>query len=663
MSFKHLVRYALSMPLHIALGKSIAYGGRILGSYVRQITHRSRCSYLPAGEGHFSRFLGNVSFQQPPKNLSAAMPKILEHRFDLLGSGWVVVECDLKSYRLSSGNQKRALAIRKLIDSDYNPIDWQLDFKSGYRWRADCLSGTLRYGHEPDVDVKVTWELARLQHLSWLAISGDQKSIREFRNQVLDFAAANPPGYGVNWLCTMDVAIRAANLLVAYDLFVARGADFDQSFLGEFNALIVAHGKHIMANLEWHDVYRANHYLADIVGLMFVAAYLPCSDESNAWLIFSVEQLINEVERQFTPDGANFEASTSYHRLSAEMVVYGTALVLGLPHEKKAVLGEMASFPDWYFERLERMAEFSVHVTKPNGRVAQIGDNDSGRFFKICPPFDKVGGILVEQHLDHRSTVAAINGLFDREDFEEFSGPDFALETTVVSVFAGGQKVTSYLRAGDNPGAMGVQITGGVDDDLSVLAQTLIEPADATVLNGLTAFAYPDFGLYIWRSARFFLSVRCGPVGQNGNGGHAHNDQLAIELNIDGEDWVADPGTYLYTPSPKDRNSYRSVHAHGAPRVGVGEPARLDLGLFRLEDNATAKCLCFDLDGFTGLHTGYGVSLQRGVEFQGGAIRITDLIAASGQADAQPVTVHDGKALREAWSLDLPFSPGYGLRD
>jgi hypothetical protein len=663
MSLKYLVRYALSMPPHIALAKSISYGGRIIGSHIRQITYRTRCTYQPVGEGQFSKFLGNVNSKLSPQTNTVLLSQVTEHCFDLLGSGLTKVKKINDSIEISPGNQSRAATIRKMIDSTYDPIDWQLDFKSGYRWRADCLSGTLRYGHEPGVDVKVPWELARLQHLSWLAISGDEKSIREFRNQVLDFAAANPPGYGVNWLCTMDVAIRAANLLVAYDLFVARGAVFDQSFLGEFHALIVAHGNHIMANLEWHEVHRANHYLADIVGLLFVAAYLPCADESNAWLIFSVEQFIIEVERQFTPDGANFEASTSYHRLSAEMVIYGTALVLGLSDDKKAVLGEMASFPDWYFERLERLAEFSVHVTKPNGRVAQIGDNDSGRFFKICPSFVETDGSFTEQHLDHRSTVAAINEFFSREDFAQFTGPEFALEASVVRAMFGEHKVISYLKTEGRQETTGIQISNGTDDDLSVLAQTIIEPADASVLRGLTTFAYPDFGLYIWRSARFFLSVRCGPVGQNGNGGHAHNDQLAIELNIDGEDWVADPGTYLYTPSPKDRDAYRSVHAHAAPKLGDGEPARLDLGLFRLEDKAAAKCLNFGPDGFSGLHTGYGVPLQRRVEIREGAIWITDLTTASGLPDAQPVTVKDGKALREVWAVDLPFSPGYGLRD
>ena len=651
MSLKDLTKRALSLPPHIALAKSVTYAGRIIKASVLQIFQNRRSSYPPARAGEMASFVGKQAGDFPTDVLSL----IRQHRFDLLGSGWVKIEHTSPIWQLSPGNRGRGAVIRQLIDPPYIAIDWQSDFKSGYRWRADRLAGTLRYGHEPGVDVKVPWELARFQHLPWLALAGGEESIREFRNQVLDFAAANPPGYGVNWLCTMDVAIRAANILIAYDLFVGKEVEFDEAFLEEFHALILAHGKHIMANLEWHDDHRANHFLADIVGLLFVAAYLPKSDETGSWLVFSIEHLIKEVERQFTPDGANFEASTSYHRLSAEMVVYATALALGLD--------DAPEFPTWYFERLERMAEFIMHVTKPSGHIVQIGDNDSGRFFKICPSFDRTGEQPREQHLDHRATVAAINGLFGRHDFADFSSPDYAFETAVVSALARGQKITSYLKPGDSQKALGVRISKETPHDLTVIAQTLIIPPDANVLNGLVACAYPDFGLFIWRSPRFFLSVRCGPVGQNGNGGHGHNDQLAIELMIDGEDWICDPGTYLYTPSPGERDAYRSVHAHAAPKIGQGEPARLDLGLFRLEDKAHARCLSFGPDGFEGVHTGYGVPLHRRIELQAGQIRIVDMTTANGHSDTLPITINDGKTLRKIWKLDLPFSRGYGLKN
>lgn len=641
MSLKYLARQVFSHPLHIAVAKSLYYGFCFLRASIRQFVIRYHSSFEPEHNGCLRTFFGELKVKSSP----VLIGKILNHEFDLLGSGLTKVTGPPDILKVSPGNKTRSAKIRTMIDSDYSSIDWQLDFKSGYRWREDCLSGTLLYGHEQGVDVKVPWELARMQHLPWLGMTGDETTMKEFRNQVLDFASANPPGYGVNWVCTMDVAIRAANILLAYDLFVTHGIKFDEGFQSELLALIIAHGKHIMNNLEWHDVHRGNHYLANIVGLLFVAAYLPETNHSDNWLNFSVQHLITEVERQFTLDGANFEASTSYHRLSAEMVIYGTALILGL--DKGSTL------PNWYFKRLERMAEFTMHVTKPNGRIVQIGDNDSGRFFKLCPLAD----------LDHRATVGAINGLFDRSDFAEFAGTETLFEVSVIESFAKRKKILSYLESGRGLCAEGQIIKENKMDNLIVIADTIIELPDPEVLKGLVTYAYPDFGVYIWRSERFFLSIRCGPIGQNGNGGHAHNDQLAVELNIDGEDWIADPGTYLYTPSPEERNAYRSVHAHATPKFGLQEPARLDLGMFRLEDSAHGRCLSFGPDGFGGEHTGYGVACQRYIHFQAGNIRILDMGLVKKEYDAKPIIIRNAKSLRKLWKLNLSFSPGYGQRD
>ena len=39
-----------------------------------------------------------------------------------------------------------------------------------------------------------------------------------------------------------------------------------------------------------------------------------------------------------------------------------------------------------------------------------------------------------------------------------------------------------------------------------------------------------EITLSIKKDEKEFLSIRCGPIGQNGYGGHAHYDQLSIEL-------------------------------------------------------------------------------------------------------------------------------------
>ncbi len=672
MSFAHLFRYASGLPFHVAAVKGLRWGGRIVSAYARRPIDALRCTFadlpqIPPALAEWAPEIP-VALLTPRKDLMARMAKRhLGHRFDLLGSGWVRVRYGMACSGFGShvyppgpqsppsptpGNKVRAAAIRAMIGAGYEPIDWHLDFKSGYRWPDRLPSGAIRYGHEPGADIKVPWELARLQHLPGLALAfilaghGDadfeepEVYEQEFRNQSLDFMAANPPGFGVNWVCPMDVAIRAANLCLALGLFRRHGARFDHDFLAEMAASLTAHGRHIRTHLEWHPKHRANHYLTHICGLLFIAATLPNSPETEAWLTFSKDQLIPEVERQFTPDGANFEASTCYHRLSAEMAVYATALVLGL--------GE-TPFPPWYFERLERMAEFTLHVTKPDGQVVQIGDNDSGRFFNLCP--------ADEDDLDHTSLIAAVAGLFPRPDFLDFAGDGMALETGLIRALAGGTpcKGTAEPLAAERRSISETDMeapSGG--------REIAIDLPDGTVFEGVNACAYPDFGLYIWRGPRFFLSVRCGPVGQNGNGGHGHNDQLAMELQIDGEDWAADPGSYVYTADPKTRDAYRSVLAHTAPRRGTQEPARLDLGLFRLEDRAKARCLGFDKTAFHGLHTGFGTPVHRTVTLEQGRIVIRDAFEGENQQKPERITVSRPEDLREAFALTVPFSPGYG---
>jgi hypothetical protein len=73
--------------------------------------------------------------------------------------------------------------------------------------------------------------------------------------------------------------------------------------------------------------------------------------------------------------------------------------------------------------------------------------------------------------------------------------------------------------------------------------------------------AFPVGGLYVLRDDRAHMVVRWGGVGQNGNGGHAHNDLSSYELSY-GEPIVIDSGSYVYTADVAARNAFRSAAAH-----------------------------------------------------------------------------------------------------
>jgi hypothetical protein len=652
----------------------------------------------------------------------------LEHRFDILGSGWTRVahgvacggveghryemggpvtpdpEGRWLARRINRPNLPACRAAWRLVDPGYDPVDWHLDFKSGYRWDETTWHRDVPLGHLPGVDIKVPRELARMHHLAQLAwayaLSQEDAAgfrppetyVREFRNQVLDFTSTNPPRFGVNWACTMDVAIRAANWLVARDLFVAHGARFDLEFDAEFARSVRAHGLHIVRNLEWFVDLRSNHYLADVAGLLFVAAYLPRSEDTDAWLAFAVQELLAEVAGQFLDDGGNFEGSTSYHRLSSEMAAYATALVLGLSEERREAFrmydhrrinvppglrpAPLRMFPapgdgrpiphsPLFLERLERAGEFTMGIATPDLRVPQVGDNDSGRFLKLHPSH---GSSLVEDALDHRHLVAALNGLFRRDDFRRFAGEGWIDEEIVRGLSRGavagtavggeGRVRSSFARVGEGD-AWKRMVSRRDAHPKQERCSVRIDIPGGRILDGLSLRAFPAFGLYVYRSRRLYLALRCGPNGQNGNGGHAHNDQLSMILWVDGVEWIADPGTYLYTPLPARRNEYRSVHAHFAPQATDGkEPGCLDLGLFQLGDEAQARCLYFGEEGFAGTHRGFGAPVYRVVEVADSGVTVDDF--AEGGVALRTPAYDAGRTPRNADAP--PVSPAYGVR-
>lgn len=730
-----LLRYAATPP-----GTLWRKAVHRLKTTVAQKAHRARdryCSSYATGSRQETLFLHIKTFPlsealAQSDTLKALTEHYLCHRFDLLGSGWVRVhhgaECrgvegrrhvhrqpnQTISDRVNSANRHESSRLWTLLQDHYQPIDWQLDFKSGFRWREDCWYRDIAITTgSPGADIKVPWELARCQHLPQLALAyglarartpgfrDEDAYLHEFRNQVIDFIAANPPRFGANWACPMDIGIRIANWLMAYDLFVAAGAKFDPAFDSVFRRSVHEHGHHIAGNLEWNEAFRSNHYLADLAGLLFAGAYLPSGAVTDNWIQKAAVELLIEIPAQFNDDGTNFEASTCYHRLSTELVVYSIALLLSVLRQRLPLPWQVPPtrhgvsvthwtvstqlFPSRLCGLLERAAEFSMHVTKEDGCVIQIGDNDSGRFFKLqpagqtmsakqaCQQQDNLTGYSelqdtddywLENHLDHRHLVGAISALFARDDLAAFADP-FRLDAAIVRALAGDCCFPGYRNESQPCRALTVSKGDGnrftaIMDGLAGTAtdrQRYCFPLPETVpRDRIATYGYPDFGLFVFKADGLYLAIRCGPHGQAGNGGHAHMDQLAVELVIDGHAHARDPGTYLYTALPERRNEYRAASAHFAPRIAGKEPGSLAL-LFSLPDVSQAECLYFGSRGFIGMHKGYGTPVYRSVLITDSHVEICDY-TESGCLEVSRFVGTKGANQHAA----PPFSAGYGMR-
>lgn len=661
------LRQVMTQPPRVVMKKAQAIMRRRLRLLKERHKDRTRKTYQDfssPGETYLNDYFPTVpvaSLLPHASDISRMADQALHHQFDLLGSGKSHVRygqaCPgmhgerydsgasvytdpagqwLKG-RINPSNFEHASRVWQLISPEYSPIDWQLDFKSGYRWTETTRYHDIVYGVLPGVDVKVPWELARMQHLVQLAFAyalsdmgkagfkSKEFYLDEFRHQILDFIATNPPRYGVNWNCIMDVAIRVANWLVARDLFRGYGAVFNREFERLFINSVYDHGCHISANLEYNETLRGNHYLANIVGLLFAAAYLPSTKETDTWLALAGQEFVKEFLLQFHDEGSNFEASTAYHRLSGEMAIYGAALILGLPASKIDVfknydLGKwqyapqlnpaplptyclagtesQTILPDSMLKRLRRMADFSLSVSPRSDHAVQVGDNDNGRFLKLQPSFlpPDATGRVDENHLDHTPLIAAVGGLF-QGDVSGLDGQNPRFESGIVKGLAG----LSFEKE----------------------IHLYNDPGKANQLEGWCSFH--DFGLYIFRKKALFLAVRCGNNGQNNHGGHAHNDQLSFILYWNGRPVFIDPGTFIYTPLPTERNRFRSTRFHNTVAVeGLEQNNFLLETLFALQDQSKGRVVQLSANEIIGEHTGFPKKHRRSVRIDGERIRFID---------------------------------------
>lgn len=568
----------------------------------------------------------------------------LQHRFDLLGSGWRLVAMNVGNkskwleQHLPPACMSYAQTVWQMISADYRPIDWQCDFKSGYRWLERTWYMDIPIGHKAGVDVKVPWELARMQHLPQLAVAyaheHDGRYRQEYCNEILDFIAQNPPRFGVNWRCTMDVGIRIANWLLAYNIFVGQGVKFSADFEQVLARSVYDHAYHIVHNLEYSEQLTTNHYLSDIAGLLFATSHLENTPKISKWLAFSQRELISEMKREFHEDGSNFEASTSYHCLSTELMLHSVLLIKRLPRDLQMEL------PEWFLRKLARAVGF-VENCSFDGVLQQIGDADSGRFFKLAPVYHKLNKAEACQRYQNLAHLQLVDDIYYDEDLQNHE--DILTYQKLLTYADDTQEVKNDGRLCEE--------WDNLRDDLSKSGEEIVyrfAEDQENLLQNLRVYAYRGMGLYIWKSDRMHLIVRCGEVGQNGNGGHSHNDQLSLTLTLDGKQVIADPGSYLYTPDPVMRNKFRgtAMHFTPQPRSGIEQNEWEDgqRGLFSIKkDRTNAKVLYVGRDGIIMRHDGFRTPVWRVVEIFSNKIVIIDY----------------GKDLI-CWQQKKEFSPGYG---
>ena len=421
-------------------------------------------------------------------------------------------------------------------------------------------------------DVKVPYEASRLQHLQKQNLIHSIEATKTLDSEALVIEVDKFPL--IYWNSPMDVAIRLINLII-HRQFLAhksnRSIIFDDSE-ELLDAYISQNYQYVKDNLENEGKVVGNHYLIELSSKLFYLANYETKN-SVADTKFVIEELKIEIARQFNDEGTNFEGSTHYSAFAIE------ALILC-----KLSLEELNQSTDLLtsINRLILLNKKFLSLLINNDELSQIGDNDSGRIFYFA--FEE------EKPLKLSWLIKMIESL---EINEKLIISDHIFE---------------------------------VSEEIPILKDYKhVKHSEIKVFSkDYEAYAYPEFGIFIWRNESEYLSIRCGPVGQNGVGGHSHYDQLSIECFTNNK-WIArDPGTGTYTDDITIRNKFKSLEYHWGPNINIKFKKEDEFDCFKLNNMSDGNVLTFNKESFLGVAEFNGNKTYRKMELNDGVLSIED---------------------------------------
>jgi len=417
--------------------------------------------------------------------------------------------------------------------------DTAIAFRESGDWRAHPLSGqrtpllhwtALRYlDGEAGGDVKQIWELNRHRGLLRLAqawhLEGDPRWLVPLAAHLDGWMAQNPPGAGINWASSLEVAFRA--LVWTWIRAITDGSDiWTPARDAAFAAQLWHHGRHIACYDSVHHSPNT-HLTGEALGLIQLALAWPGWPEASGWARLGEAIMLEELEYQMLADGVHFELAPGYHRYTTEFYLLWMVLL------KQTGRPVPAALPTALAQMLDTLAA----LRRPDGLLPALGDED--------------GSTALPLSLAHPRDPAPIlwagAALFGRGDW--LWGLDSAAR----------------------------DLSWWILDDQDWERLLVLQP----VRPSWTSRTFAEAGYYLAREPDengWWCLVTAGAHGGE-HSGHAHTDLGHVELALGTRPIVTDPGSLVYTGNDTRRGWDRSPEAHATLSV-AGAPLAEPSGAF-----------------------------------------------------------------------------------
>ncbi len=461
----------------------------------------------------------------------------------------------------------------KIIDGKFDLLGYEnLYFGAPVNWHYEPLAKKhipLKHWKQFDElatddtgDKKIVWELNRHQHFFTLGaafwLTGDERYAETFVAHLDGWMNANPPGGGVNWASSLEVAFRVVSWTWAFNFF-KDSVHLTPEFFLKVLKFVNQHGRHLSKYLSTY--YSPNtHLTGEALGLYYLGTQFRFFKAAGNWREIGERILFAELDRQIHADGVYFEQSTWYQRYTADFYTHFLILkTLSGEETDKDLQAKLGA-------KLQSAVDFLMAITLPDGTTPLVGDDDGGA---MLPRGNGKAN-------DFRHVLATNAVLFERGDYKTVAG-DFTEQTLWLLGSAGWQSY-EFLRA--RP------------------------PAEKST-------AFESGGYYAMRdgfaATDNYLLIDGGELGAL-SGGHGHADALAINLAVGGRTMLVDSGTYTYHESAEARDYFRSTGAHNTLTIdgeSQSEPDGKFSWLTRANTDVKKWIAQTRFDFFEGSHDGY----------------------------------------------------------
>lgn len=394
-------------------------------------------------------------------------------------------------------------------------LDWFTSDIPDSRWPASHYAKIDYRPGNPCGDVRINWELSRLQFLPPLALSHEDLA----RRILMDWLTANPYLHGPGYLSSMEVALRWFPTYWSACLFQQ---PLERQFLRDLTGFAVASGRFIESRLSTHSS-AGNHLIVEAVGLFWLGKALRKSRYGAHWVNKARSILWEQIGRQINPDGSNQEQSFWYLGFVLDALFH------------YLLLEEQQTIPVTVKQRMQSALEFVNEMTLLNGSFPDYGDRDDGFVFRTRAAYEEspfCGLLSLGAHFFQRAE-------WNRET---------AQARTRVSFWTG--------IGDDGP-------KSPLPEDVAT------EKSQPPSLK-----TYPEGGMTLMRWGRGRVLFRHGPLGLPPTCGHGHADALSVLFWWNNVPVLIDLGSGQYNGNQNIRNFFRSTIAHNTVEVGGRNQAK-----------------------------------------------------------------------------------------